>query len=68
MVNLALKVHKYTESRMYDKSGQLGWLPRKSSMVNGILFKKEDDFCMTFELAIGRSACGLAVSKLNVYI
>ena len=65
MVNLALKVYKYTESHMYDKPGRLGRPPRKSRMVDGILFEKESDFCMTFELAIGRSACRLAA--LNIY-
>ena len=45
---------------MYDKPGQLGRPPRKSRMVDGIIFEKEDDFCTTFESAIGRLACGLA--------
>ena len=44
---------------MYDKPGQLGRPPHKSSTANGILFEKESNFCMTFESAVGRSACGL---------
>ena len=45
---------------MYDKSGQLYWLPHKSCMAKRILFEKEDDFCTIFMLAISQSACGLA--------
>ena len=43
---------------MYDKPGRLYRLPHKSRTAN--LFEKEDNFCMTFVLAIGWSACGLA--------
>ena len=60
MVNLALKVYKYSKLYMYDKPGRLGHPSHKSHMVNGILFTKENDFCTTFVLAIGRSACRLA--------
>ena len=45
---------------MYDKPGQLCRLPHKSCTANSILFTKENVFSMTFVLAIGRSACGLA--------
>ena len=30
-----------------------GWLGAKSPMANCLLFEKENDFCMTFGLAIG---------------
>ena len=45
---------------MCDKPGRLCWPPCKSCMANHILFAKENVFCMTFELAIGQSACGWA--------
>ena len=45
---------------MHDKPGRLGRPPRKSSTADSVLFEKEDDFCTTFESAVGRSACGLA--------
>ena len=34
-------------------SGRHGWLPRKSRMVDGIIFEIEDDFRMPFESAVG---------------
>ena len=45
---------------MYDKPGRLCRLPCKSRTADSILFTKENIFCTTFRLAIGRSACGLA--------
>ena len=52
-----------TENRrlcMYDKPRQLYRLPHKSRMADYILFEKENDFCMIFVSAIGRSVCKLA--------
>ena len=59
-MNLTPKVYKYSKLCMYDKPGQLCRLPRKSRTADSILFAKENVFCMTFVLAIGRLACGLA--------
>ena len=42
---------------MCDKPSQLCWPPHKSRTANLTLFTKENAFCMTFELAFGRSAC-----------
>ena len=45
---------------MDDKLGRHGRLPCKSRMVDGIIFEIEDDFRTSFELAVGRLACGWA--------
>ena len=54
---------------MCDKPSRLCWLPCKSRMADCILFVKENFFCMTFESAVGQSACGwayvIAVLNLN---
>ena len=53
---------------MCDKPGQHGRLPCKSRTADSILFAKENVFCMTFQLAIGQSACrvGICVAILNL--
>ena len=45
---------------MYDKPSQLYGPPHKSQTVNGVLFEKEIDFCMTFVSATSWLTCGLA--------
>ena len=45
---------------MCDKPSQLCRPPHKSRMADRILFVKENIFCMTFESAVGQSACGWA--------
>ena len=59
-MNLTPKVYMYSKLCMYDKPGQLCRLPHKSCTADSILFTKENVFCMTFMLAIGQLACGLA--------
>ena len=48
-------------------SSRHGRLPRKSRMVDGIIFEIEDDFHMPFELAVSRSACGWAYVQWYSY-
>ena len=53
---------------MYDKPGQLYQPPRKSRMVDRVLFEKEIDFCMTFVLATGRPTThGVGAEALDIY-
>ena len=59
-ISIGLFDTKIRRLYMYDKPGRLCWLPHKSQMVDRVLFEKEIDFCMTFVLAIGWSACRLA--------
>ena len=58
---------------MYDKPSRLYRLPRKSQMVDRVLFEKEINFCMTFVLAtswptthcVGAEALDIYKSKAN---
>ena len=53
---------------MYDKPGRLYRPPRKSRTVNGVLFEKEIDFCMTFALATSRPTTrGVRAEALDIY-
>ena len=53
---------------MYDKPGQLGRPPRKSQMVDHVLFEKEIDFCTTFVLAVGQSTThSVGAEALGIY-
>ena len=48
-------------------SGRHGQLPRKSRMVDSIIFEIEDDFRMPFESAVGRLVCGWAYVQWYSY-
>ena len=53
---------------MYDKPGQLYRPPRKSRMVNRVLFEKEIDFCTTFVSAAGwPTTRGVRAEALDIY-
>ena len=66
-MNLTPKVYKYSKLCMYDKPIRLCQPPCKSRTANSVLFEKEDNFCMTFMLAISWSAWGLAHNSCIKY-